>query len=491
MIAFAFTSTNTIHWMAILADAAVEGLAVLLLAAGATLLLRRSSAAVRHMTWTLSIAALILVPVLSLALPQLQVPLLPDWVRAVGLDQTDQPAVTPEPVALPSFTAAHHAPATELSLPAEPVTMSPADAGLEGPIPTAIPLTSSEQAPMHWSAWVLLAWLAGAALLLVPLLVGTAIVRRQTRRAQRIEGGTWLRLLEDLRRQLGIRNRVILLRSDWSNIPVACGILRPKIILPPEADSWSIERRRVILLHELAHIRRSDCLTQLLARLARVIYWFNPLVWLAGRMLRIEREQACDDLVLSSGQKASDYAQYLLDIVRSLHSVRCQSLAAVAVACKSQFEGRLLAILDPRRNRRALTRLGTIVTAALVTAAAIPLACMKATVKHEPADAASKIVATSQLATDSQASKTAMTTRKIEGKIVDADGKPIADAEIVVLQFGPNCLGFEYPLEQKIVGRTQSGADGKFFVVVAGIPQGAHLETIARKRDVGFGSSAV
>lgn len=389
MNAFALTSMDTIYWIAFIADAAAKGMAVLLLAAGATLLLRRSSAAVRHMTWTLSILALILVPVLSLAMPQLQVPLLPDWVRVAGLHQVDPPLVAaPGPVAIketpaasPDLAVDYHAPAAEPpSLAASPQPVPPRESVQASPVPEAARslAPATKESPMHWSTWVLLAWLAGAALLLLPLIAGTAIINRQTRRAQRIEGGTWLRLLEEFRRQLGVRRRVILLQSDWSNIPVTCGIVRPKIILPMEADDWSVERRRVVLLHELAHIRRSDCLTQLLARLARVIYWFNPLVWLAGRMLRIEREQACDDLVLASGQKASDYAQHLLDIVRSLHSVRCPSLAAVAMARKSQFEGRLLAILDPRRNRRALTRLGVVIAAAIVAAVAVPLAVLRA-----------------------------------------------------------------------------------------------------------------
>jgi hypothetical protein len=91
------------------------------------------------------------------------------------------------------------------------------------------------------------------------------------------------------------------------------------------------------------------------------------------------RERQIVDIIYAGGCKASDYAQHLLEIVRSLHSVHCPSLAAVARARKGQFEGRLLAILDPRRNRRTLTRLGVVLAAAILAAVAVPLAALRAT----------------------------------------------------------------------------------------------------------------
>ena len=173
------------------------------------------------------------------------------------------------------------------------------------------------------------------------------------------------------------------MQSPGSLIPMTCGILRPMILLPAEAEEWAEERRSVVLLHELAHIKRADCLTQAAARLVRAVYWFNPLAWLAGRMLRIERERACDDRVLAAGHKASAYASHLLEIVSTLQSVRCPSLAAVAMARRSQFEGRMLAILDPRRSRRRLTRLGLAAAALLVVGVVLPLSMLRATAANK------------------------------------------------------------------------------------------------------------
>jgi beta-lactamase regulating signal transducer with metallopeptidase domain len=137
------------------------------------------------------------------------------------------------------------------------------------------------------------------------------------------------------------------------------------------------------LLHELAHVKRGDLLAQNLAQLACALYWFNPLAWVAAHRLRIEREQACDDTVLSAGTKASDYANHILEIIRSLRIAKCPALAAVAMAQCSQIEHRLRAILNPRLCRRALTSKGEMLVGAAVACMVLPLAAMKPSASAE------------------------------------------------------------------------------------------------------------
>jgi HEAT repeat protein len=153
--------------------------------------------------------------------------------------------------------------------------------------------------------------------------------------------------------------------------PLAAGFARPTILLPRLAAEWDAERRRAVLLHELAHVRRRDCRVQLLAQAVCALYWFNPLVWIAVGQLRLERERACDDEVLQHGAVPSSYAAHLLEIARALRpSVRPS--AALAMARHSEIEGRLLAVLAvKRRTPFALTRWAIAAVLGVTTVAAL------------------------------------------------------------------------------------------------------------------------
>lgn len=105
-----------------------------------------------------------------------------------------------------------------------------------------------------------------------------------------------------------------------------------------------------MLLHELAHVKRRDYVTQTVVQLVCALYWFNPLVWVGARQMCVERESACDDLVLAGGCKASDYAGHLVEIAGNFG--RVPQMAAIAMARSSQLEGRVAAIVDGARNRR-------------------------------------------------------------------------------------------------------------------------------------------
>src|SRR5205823_11037225 len=196
-----------------------------------------------------------------------------------------------------------------------------------------------------WRFYVMLLWIAGATAAFVSMLL-TCIRVRSLRRSARPSPDRDLSV--EIASLLGIPEAVDVLETRAGVMPMTCGILRPAVFMPSEAALWTEERRRIVLLHELAHVRRGDTATQLLARLALILNWWNPLAWVAWREFLKERERATDDLVLHTGARASDYASHLLQVARMVHAAPPLAWAHVAMARRSQLEGRLAAILDSR-----------------------------------------------------------------------------------------------------------------------------------------------
>ena len=147
------------------------------------------------------------------------------------------------------------------------------------------------------------------------------------------------------------------------------------------------------MLHELAHIKRRDCLTQAVAQIVCAMYWFNPIVWLAARRLRVERERACDDFVLAAGEKGADYAAHLLDIAQTVRHDRAPAIAGLAMARPSQLEGRLLAILNPaiRRSSALHTRLASLGLVLVVTLPVGAVEFIDASSRADATDAAAVV----------------------------------------------------------------------------------------------------
>ena len=159
--------------------------------------------------------------------------------------------------------------------------------------------------------------------------------------------------------------------SDRISVPETFGLLRPVILLPPEASDWTPGRMQVVLAHELVHIQRCDWLTQLIAQFSVCAYWFHPLAWWTLAQLRKERELACDDGVLRLGYRNSEYAQHLIDVARAVRSHNEALSPAVAMACKSQLESRVRAILNPALNRGKVTIMMKVVAMACTVVAIV------------------------------------------------------------------------------------------------------------------------
>lgn len=169
-----------------------------------------------------------------------------------------------------------------------------------------------------------------------------------------------------------------MLAAAAGSMPMTFGVLHPVVFLPADAMEWSEDRRAMVVRHELAHIERGDAAMHLAARAALSLLWWNPLAWKAWREFLKEREKAADDLVLAGGARASDYAGHLLEIARSMQSEPATAWAAVAMARRSQLEGRLLSILDGHVSRKSARRASAFAAAATAVALCAPFAAVRA-----------------------------------------------------------------------------------------------------------------
>jgi TonB family protein len=188
------------------------------------------------------------------------------------------------------------------------------------------------------------------------LAVGLLRLARLASNARRLSDGVWVDSARQICQEYGVRRHVTLLHSHHPSLLVTWGLWHPKILLPAAAARWDADRVRVVLAHELAHVRRRDWPFQLAAESLRCLYWFNPLVWLACRRLRQESEQACDDAVMNRGVDGAEYATHLVQIARELHS-RGPWVPAPSIARSTTLERRIKVMLDSQVNRRPLSRL--------------------------------------------------------------------------------------------------------------------------------------
>lgn len=273
--------------------------------------------------------------------------------------------------------------------------------------------------------WPLLLWLSGIMLMLLPPITGRLLLIRAMRRARLLDDPAWLKLLRNVTQELGIRRtpRVLIMPGDV--MPLAFGLLRPAILLPSECLQWTEMRKRVVLVHELTHIRRRDAIWQLFANVIGAVWWFQPLAWLARKRLRQESEHACDAQVLAAGVRASDYASQLVEIARTSR-LNLLSRAAICMARRDELEPRLVRILAPQSNARSL--LHGFISAGLVVAiaATAPAITLQKNDSNIGGPHMKRTLLSGLLASATLSAAT------ISGSLFDTTGVAIPDAKLVL-----------------------------------------------------------
>jgi bla regulator protein blaR1 len=201
-----------------------------------------------------------------------------------------------------------------------------------------------------WAFYLFAAWGVGTGLLLLRLSVGLWRVRQIRRKSCAVDLATLDPAIAGILRAFESRRQVKLCVSREVAVPAAIGFFRPAIIFP----AWlfpqlSPEEIKVILLHELAHLRRWDDWTNLAQKVVKAIFFFHPAVWWIDSRLTLEREMACDDMVLAQTASPRAYASSLISFAEKLHNARVLTLAQALVSRMRDMSLRVAQILDGRR----------------------------------------------------------------------------------------------------------------------------------------------
>src|SRR5215470_8943673 len=213
---------------------------ILLLCAGLlSSALARASASIRHAIWAAALLGALALPVISRILPEVNFEVLPEPMR---------PSAGP--------------PAAPLSI--EIHAASVASPAIESPV-------AAGSAPWDWTQWLLLLWAAGACIVLLPAAGALWDLHRLKAASHNALDDSWRELLAEIQKQFSI-SKPVDLRIAANPGPLTTGIFRKTILLPQTAADWPIDRRRLVLAHEMAHVKRNDASGQLLSQIVCGLY---------------------------------------------------------------------------------------------------------------------------------------------------------------------------------------------------------------------------
>ena len=417
------------------------------------LALRRASAATRHTLWGVGFLAALILPIGLVTLPVIKLPLLaPAPIDTVSAVEPPAVAVSMEASAPPLRTGSVSFPAAAMAA------------------PTVIPTDRSTT--WEWRRLLQWLWVMGTLIAFLRLLLSNREVLRLKRLSRSDIPDDIKAEVETLKRELPVETAFDVRLGPHDVPPMTCGLFRQMILLPAAAVQWTAERRRIVLAHELAHARRRDGLTQAFVEIVCALYWFHPAVWLAARRMRVDRERACDDVVLNLGVNPGNYVDHLLSIAREINSRF--SPVAVSMAHPWQLEARLRAILIPTARRRAPSRLVTalLVLTGVLVAAGLSSIQLTAGARAKAAERSTQVTAVespgSQTVNPGAAQRPGSGT--IVGQLRNIDGTPAVGVRV-----GAMVVNSTADSSAALVGFAETDSLGRFRI--DGIRPGAYYVT--------------
>ena len=346
MNTLSYVSDGVSGWGWLVTEGMFKGTILLLVAVVVHFLLTKRFELLRSAIWNACLVGLIAIPVAMLCLPRV----------TLGLPASK---VVANPIV------------PNLSLPADLSGANPEDSSNAVGEHSITKTIKDRSTPTTQGAFIMSipTWLGAAyaigALFFSMRFVGSLLaVRQLADSATGVANPEWQFRVHQLAQQLGIQRGVSLCKSEDVTVPMVVGLTRPMILLPQASVAeLSPTELEAILLHELAHVRRSDYLWLLMQRLVQVVHWPNPLVWFSGKLIGSVRESSCDAYCIHAMQSRERYSQ---------------SLAALAAVASTQRSSAVaLAAVRPARIQRRLQAIdGTLPSRHCVTSRGLRLACL-------------------------------------------------------------------------------------------------------------------
>jgi len=432
--------------LALLLDASIKGTLLLSLATVVSFTLWKSSAAARHRMWALTMLSLLALPLLPPVAPAVWSVTVPTPMAMFVPLSTVSTVPTPAP---PMSSIAAMDKLRNSSLDDSPLRLSQdtkdhSDTAEFTLAASSVAGSAEILQPSTLSTLIPLAFFCGAILCLLHLAIGTWRVMQFRAAANRVVDGDLKLMLDDLRKRLRLNQSVDLRLHPEPVVPMTLGVFRPMIVLPRQSREWSEQLKRIVLLHELAHVKRRDIAFQWLGRLACSLYWFHPLAWWGLKQLRRERELACDDLVVHCGERATDYAEVLVSVAKNYQTQRGLA-CAVAMAQQGNLEGRMRSLFDKDivRSHKPLSWMVAITM--LITSVLTATAVSSMQLAAEPTEAGEKVPAVVAPGDEPDPQQPEGTVNELVRGITDTIKKEIGE-----LVAGPGRYRTAGPLEQNI-----------------------------------------
>ncbi|QDV41768.1 Regulatory protein BlaR1 [Stieleria neptunia] len=441
---------NKVHsqWIDFIVHLATGSTIVLAFGLLAILALRRQSSATKHLVGSLACVTLLLLPFC--------VAVLPSWRLGIVKGVSVQASQTQTPAANASTSSSK----TRSSQTIHGVHSELNSNDVAAVVPGLEAESSSIKDPPPFSFYVLGLYVLGVAYGFQRLLTGHLLARRLTWKSRAVEDA-WMMAVGI--NDLGWMdlNRVRVRISQDISVPMVTGIVRPTILLPESVTSWSDEQLHSAMAHEMAHVERHDLAMQLLASVAAILYWPQPLMRLLQWCMRIDREIACDDKALRGCPKRTDYARHLLDFARQLRERNRDLAGALAMARESNVERRIIAVLSGTRRRSPpasrsvafmlMASLFCLLGSALVSPFSDGGISNAAAQESQSEDWADESVASGDHKSDSHDN-----IHVLYGRVLTPDGQPAAGA---VVTYPPRAF-------QSVAIETVADAEGKFALSV-------------------------